>query len=127
MATTTANQILFGGATRTLKFDIAAMIALENAMDGKSTGEIVGSLANWNFTALVLALWAGLRHEDEKRQAKRVQKWLEQYVELPGANLRQLRDEVRASIEASTWYRQAISSDDADEAGDDEEDGEGEA
>lgn len=120
------NQVLFGGRTRTLNYNIAAMIALESAMDGKSTGEIVGSLANWNFTALVLALWAGLKHEDDKLKPAKVQRYLEQYVELPGANLRQLRDDVRAAIEASSWYRQAISTDD-EPATDTEEEDEGEA
>jgi hypothetical protein len=119
------NQILFGNATRTLKYDIKAMIALESAMDGKSTGEIVGSLANWNFTALVLALWAGLKHDNDKLKPSKVQAWLEQYVELPGANLRQLRDDVRTAIETASWYRQAISTD--DETAADQEDGEGEA
>jgi hypothetical protein len=119
------NQILFGNATRTLKYDIKAMIALESAMDGKSTGEIVGSLANWNFTALVLALWAGLKHDNDKLKPSKVQAWLEQYVELPGANLRQLRDDVRTAIETSSWYRQAISTE--DETAADQEDGEGEA
>jgi hypothetical protein len=121
------NQILFGGATRTLKFDIGAMIDLEAASGGKSTGTIVADLANWNFTMLVLALWAGLKHEDEKRKATRIQRWLEQYVELPGANLRQLRDEVRAAIEATSWYRQAISTDDDAPVSDEDEDDEGNA
>jgi hypothetical protein len=116
------NEILFGGAARTLKFDIAAMIALESATGGTSTGQIVASLANWNFTNLVLALWAGLRHEDEKRQVSTVQRWLEKYVTLPGSNLRQLRDAVRAAIEASTWYRQAISADDDEPVAGEEED-----
>lgn len=120
------HQIEFGGGTRTLKYDIAAMIALESATGGLSSGQIVASLANWNFTNLVLALWAGLRHEDEKRQAAKVQRWLEQYVPLPGANLRQLRDQVRAAIEDAAWYRQAISTDDEPAAAG-EEDAEGEA
>jgi hypothetical protein len=105
------NQIAFGERFRVLKFDISAMLALEAAMDGKSTGEIVGSLANWNFTALVLALWAGLKHDDAKLKPASVQKMLERYVEQPGSNLRQLRDAVREAIESSAWYKQAVSTD----------------
>lgn len=112
----TNNEILFGERSRTLRFDIAAMIDLEAALGGKSTGEIVGSLAAWNFTVLVLALWAGLKHEDRKLKASSVQAMLERYVTQPGANLRQLRDAVRESIQASEWYRQAISSEDDDVA-----------
>jgi hypothetical protein len=104
------NEILFGERSRALKFDIDAMISLEAAMDGKSTGDIVGSLANWNFTALVLAS---------------VQKMLTRYVNLPGANLRQLRDAVREAIESSAWYKQAISTDDDAPAADDTEADEG--
>jgi hypothetical protein len=119
------NEILFGERSRALKFDIDAMISLEAAMDGKSTGDIVGSLANWNFTALVLALWAGLKHEDPKLKPASVQKMLTRYVNLPGANLRQLRDAVREAIESSAWYKQAISTDDDAPAADDTEADEG--
>lgn len=118
--TRSSNEILFGERPRTLKFDIAAMIDLEAAMGGKSTGEIVGSLANWNFTALVLALWAGLKHEDQKLKPSSVQTMLGRYVTQPGSNLRQLRDAVRESIQTSTWYRQAISNDDDSETPEDD-------
>ena len=119
---TAGHEILFGGSSRTLKYDIAAMIDLEAALNGKSTGEIVASLANWNFTALVLALWAGLKHEDPKLKPAAVQKHLERYIGLPGSNLRQLRDAVRESIEASAWYKQAISTDDEAEAEEEDDD-----
>ena len=119
---TTGHEILFGGSSRTLKFDIAAMIDLESALNGKSTGEIVASLAQWNFNALVLALWAGLKHEDPKLKPLSVQKHLERYINLPGSNLRQLRDAVREAIEASAWYKQAISTDDDEPAEDVEDD-----
>ncbi len=119
--TKSSNEILFGERVRTLRFDIAAMIDLEAAMGGKSTGEIVASLAAWNFTALVLALWAGLKHEDKKLKATSVQTMLERYITQDGANLRQLRDAVRESIQASAWYRQAISSEDDDAPQEDDE------
>lgn len=114
MITSSSHEILFGERVRTLRFDIAAMIDLEAAMGGKSTGEIVASLASWNFTALVLALWAGLKHEDRKLKAPSVQAMLERYVTQEGANLRHLRDTVRECIQASTWYRQAVSDEDDD-------------
>jgi hypothetical protein len=120
-STTAENEILFGERSRTLKFDIDAMISLEAAMDGKSTGDIVGSLANWNFIAFTMALWAGLKHEDPKLKPPAVQKMLARYVNQPGANLRQLRDAVREAIESSAWYKQAISTDDEMTAEDDAE------
>lgn len=113
---TQGKEILFGERSRTLRFNIAAMIDLEAAMGGKSTGEIVGSLASWNLTSLVLALWAGLKHDDKDLKPSSVQTMLERYVTQEGSNLRKLRDDVRAAIQASDWYRQAISTDDDDEA-----------
>lgn len=107
--------ILFGERERTLRFDIDAMMALEGAMDGKSSGEIVGSLASWNFTALVLALWAGLRSDDKTLTPAAVQKMLGRYVEQDGANIRKLRDDVREAIQSTAWYRQVISTPDDEE------------
>lgn len=114
--------ILFGEKSRTLRYDIGAMIALETAMDGKPTGEIIASLGRWSFTAFVLVLWAGLKHEDKNLTPKLVQKHLERYVTLEGANVRQLRKDVTEAIEASQWYQQIDPrDDDAGEAGDAED------
>lgn len=117
-----ATTILFGERSRTLRFDIAAMLELEAAMGGKSTGEILASLASWSFTSLVLVLWAGLLHEDRQLTPKLVRKYLTTYVDLPGADLRQLRKDVSGAIEASAWFKQAYQS---EEDGDAEEDAAG--
>lgn len=114
--------ILFGERERALRFDIAAMLDLEAAMGGKSTGEIVAGLASWNLTALVLVLWAGLKGDQPKLTVASVRAMLERYVTQEGANLRVLRDQVREAIEDATWFQQAISSGDGETPPDTDDD-----
>jgi len=104
--------ILFGQKERTLRYDIGAMLALETAMDGKPSGEIVRSLQLWSFNALVLVLWAGLKHEDKNLTINLTRKHLEHYVTLPGSNIRQLRKDITDAIESSSWYKQIDTNED---------------
>lgn len=116
-----STTILFGEKSRELKYDIGAMIALEGAMDGKPSGEIIADLGRWSFTSFVIALWAGLKHEDNSLSPKSVQRMLERYVTQDGANVRALRKQVTDAIEDSQWYRQVdpdASDSDADETND---------
>lgn len=99
-------RVVFGNRERVLRYDIAAMLALEEAMDGKPTGEIVASLQRWSFTAMVLLLWAGFRHEDKTLTQSLVRKMLEQFVSDESNNVRQLRKDITDAIEGSQWYRQ---------------------
>jgi len=112
-----ATIIQFGQRERTLRYDIAAMLALEAAMDGKPSGEIVRSLQLWSFNALVLVLWAGLKHEDKNLTINLTRKHLEHYVDLPGSNIRQLRKDITDAIEASSWYKQIDTNDDGEDGG----------
>ena len=116
-----ATRILFGQRERTLVYDIGAMVAMERAMDGKPTGEIIRSLGNWSFSALIVVLWAGLKHEDPKLSQALTQKHLEHYVDLPGANIKQLRKDITDAIEGSSWYKQIDADDEPEASGDGDE------
>ena len=109
--------MVFAQRERVLRYDIAAMLALEEASGGKPTGAIVASLQQWSFTSLVLLLWAGFRHEDKHLTQASVRKGLEAFIGEPNANIRQLRKDVTDAIESAAWYRQI----DASQADEDEE------
>jgi hypothetical protein len=106
--------MVFGQRERVLRYDIAAMLALEEASDGKPTGEIVSSLQRWSFTAMVLLLWAGFRHEDKSLTQAQTRRALEAFVNEPHANIRQLRQDITNAIEGSAWYRQIEATTDDD-------------
>lgn len=72
---------------RELKFDLAAVRDLEAAMGGKPLASIINDLAQLGVTALVLSLWAGLKHEDRALNPKLVERMLSTYI----ANKRSLR------------------------------------
>ena len=65
---------------RKLHFDLAAIRDLEAAMGGKPLSSIVNDLHSTGVTALVLALWAGLKHEDRTLNPKLVERMLERYI-----------------------------------------------
>lgn len=65
---------------RELKFDLKTIKELERAMDGQPLGLIVNQLSNLGVTAITLALWAGLKHEDRTLTPNLVTKMLEQYI-----------------------------------------------
>jgi len=98
--------MVFGQRERTLRYDIAAMLALEEAMAGKPSGEIVASLQRWSFTAMVLLLWAGFKHEDKNLTQSQTRRALEAFINEPNANIRQLRKDITEAIESSSWYKQ---------------------
>jgi len=112
-------RIVFGQRERALRYDIAAMLALEEAMGGKPTGEIVASLQRWSFTAMVLLLWAGFRHEDKTLTQSQTRRALEAFIGEPDSNIRQLRKDITDAIETSSWYKQIETSTQEDEEDDD--------
>ena len=81
---------------RTLKFDLRAVRDLEVAMDGKPLASVILDITRLGVNATVLALWAGLKHEDKALTANLVSKHLETYLHHGG----QLRDIARALDEA---------------------------
>jgi hypothetical protein len=65
---------------RQLKFDLAAVRDLEAALNGKPLADIVNDLSRLGVTALVLSLWAGLKHEDRTLNPKLVERMLTTYI-----------------------------------------------
>jgi hypothetical protein len=98
--------------TRHLQFDLAAIRDLENAMGGEPLGVIVGRLANLGVNAIVLTLWAGLKHDDRGLSPKLVEKRLTTYL-AAGGKLGTLADGINDALEASGLFKVT-----ADEAAD---------
>jgi len=92
--------------TRQLQYDLAAIRDLEAQMNGEPLGVIVGRLANLGVNALVLALWAGLKHEDRALSPGLVTKRLETYLKA-GKPLRALADGINDALEESGLFKAA--------------------
>jgi hypothetical protein len=65
---------------RTLQFDLAAVRDLEAAAGGKSLGEVLGQIASLGINAMVVALWAGLKHEDKSLNLGLVTRMLDAHL-----------------------------------------------
>jgi hypothetical protein len=89
---------------RSLHFDLAAIRDLEAAMGGKPLASIVGDLASLGVTALVLALWAGLKHEDRTLNPKLVERQLSTYIK-DKKSLRVLGRALNDAIEETGLFR----------------------
>jgi hypothetical protein len=89
---------------RLLLYDLAAIRDLEAAMGGEPLGNIVNRLSNLGVNALVLALWAGLKHEDRTITPHLVTKRLETYLK-DGKPLRALADAINDGLEESGIFR----------------------
>jgi hypothetical protein len=85
---------------RSLMFDLAAIRDLERAMDGQPLGAIVQQLAQLGVNALVIALWAGLKHEDRTLSPASVTKRLETFLK-NGGKIRTLADGLNDALEES--------------------------
>jgi hypothetical protein len=91
---------------RLLNYDLAAIRDLEQAMGGQPLGTIVNHLSNLGVNALVLALWAGLKHEDRAITPHLVTKRLETYLK-EGKKLRLLADAINDGLEDSGIFKSA--------------------
>src|SRR5580765_2738091 len=91
---------------RLLSYDLAAIRDLENAMNGEPLGTIIQRLANLGISAMVLALWAGLKHEDRALTPHLVQIRLETYLKA-GRPLRALGDGINDALEESGLFKNA--------------------
>lgn len=106
----------FGGRERTLRFDIEAQLAIEGQI-GKATQEVLYDLANLSFSALLVCLWAGLKHEDKGLTLATTLKHLKAYETLPGANVKALFAAATKGLRQSQWYQQAIAYEEAPDEG----------
>jgi len=91
---------------RQLHYDLAAIRDLEAQMDGEPLGVIVNRLAQLGVNALVLALWAGLKHEDRTITPHLVTVRLQTYLKA-GKPLRALADAINDALEESGLFRAA--------------------
>jgi len=91
---------------RQLKYDLAAIRDLERNMNGEPLGVIVGRLANLGVDALILSLWAGLKHEDRALTPHLVTLRLETYL-AGGGTLRQLADGINDALEECGLFKTA--------------------
>lgn len=104
----------FGNRQRTLRFDIEAQLAIEGQI-GKATQEVLFDLGNLSFSALLVCLWAGLKHEDTSLSLATTLKHLKAYETLDGANVKGLFAAVTKALRQSQWYQQAIAYQEPDE------------
>jgi hypothetical protein len=65
---------------RQLKFDLAAVRDLEAALN-KPLAAVLDDIMHLGVNALVLSLWAGLKHEDRTLNPKLVERMLTAYIE----------------------------------------------
>lgn len=89
---------------RELKFDLRAIKDLEANMGGQPLGTVVQQLSQLGVTALTMALWAGLKHEDKALSPNLVTKYLERYIH-DGKSLRVLGRAVNDAIEETGLFR----------------------
>lgn len=89
---------------RQLKYDLAAVRDLEAALDGKPLADVVNDLARMGVNALVLSLWAGLKHEDRTLNPKLVERMLSTYIEQK-KSLRVLGRAVNDALDETGLFR----------------------
>lgn len=89
---------------RTLKFDLAAVRDLEAALGGKPLASIINDLSQLGVNALVLSLWAGLKHEDRTLNPRLVERMLTSYIEQK-KSLRALGRAVNDALDETGLFR----------------------
>lgn len=89
---------------RHLAFDLLAIKELETQMGGVPVGSIVQQLQQAGVNALIFALWAGLKHEDETLTPVLVTEMLTRYVN-QGNSLIPLAKGLNAALQASGVFR----------------------
>lgn len=102
---------------RFVHFDLRAIKDLEANMNGQPIGLVVQQLGQLGVTALTMALWAGLKHEDRTLSPGLVTKMLETYI-AQGRSLRKLGRAINDAIEETGLFK-------PDDGSEPDEDGEG--
>lgn len=90
---------------RHLRFDVAALDKLEQALGGQPLGEIVGRLDKFSVTALITACWIGLRHEERSLSRDRVAKLIQDFFDGGGTFVTLVELVAKALNESGVWYR----------------------
>lgn len=89
---------------RELKFDLRAIKDLEANMGGMPLGTIVQQLSQVGVTAITMALWAGLKHEDKGLSPSLITKMLEEYIK-KGKRLRILGRALNEAIDETGLFK----------------------
>ena len=89
---------------RQLHFDLAAVRDLEATLGGKPLASIINDLSQLGVNALVMALWAGLKHEDRALNPKLVERMLSTYI-TNKKSLRILGRAVNDALEETGLFR----------------------
>lgn len=89
---------------RLLHFDLAAVRDLEASLNGKPLAAIVLDITQLGVNALVLSLWAGLKHEDRTLNPKLVERILSGYINQK-KSLRVLGRALNDALEETGMFR----------------------
>lgn len=88
---------------RRLRFDIPAVRDLESAL-GQPLGLVWQQLGQMGINALIIALWAGLKHEDKALTQNLTAKLVERHI-ANGGRLKPIIAAVTEAFEASDVFR----------------------
>lgn len=89
---------------RHLHFDLLSLKDLEEKMGGQPIGAIVQQLQQAGVTAIIYALWAGLKHEDAALTPNLVTKMLTRYIE-QGQSLVPIAHALNDALEESRVFQ----------------------
>ncbi len=89
--------------TRNLKFDLAAIRDMEAVLD-KPLASVIGDITRLGVNATVVALWAGLKHEDKSLNVNLTTKMLERYLQA-GGKLRPLARGIDAALDETGLFK----------------------
>jgi hypothetical protein len=92
---------------RHLRFDLPAVEDLERAYGDRPLGQLVTDINNLGVTALKLALWAGLKHEDKALTPTLIRKMMTTYLE-SGRPLSDLAEPLSRAIMASGMFGKSL-------------------
>ncbi len=98
---------------RNLKFTMPALKDLEANLGGQPLGAVLQLLAQVGITAITVALWAGLKHEDKTLNPNLVTKMFAEYIE-KGGRTKPLIDALSEAITETGIFK---TDDDEDEEG----------
>jgi hypothetical protein len=89
---------------RQLKFDLAAVRDMEAALGGKPLADIINDITRLGVNALVIALWAGLKHEARDLNPRLVERYLTTYI-AEKKSLRKLGQAVNDALDETGLFR----------------------
>jgi hypothetical protein len=89
---------------RHLKFTLSAIKDMEANLGGQPLGAVMSLLGQVGITAITVALWAGLKHEDKTLTPSLVTKMLSDYIE-KGGRTKPLIDALSAALDETHIFK----------------------